>query len=170
MAYTWVTRFRYSVFPHPSTPRPPSLPPHLSDVLDNPAIHAAFIILFVVAMLALLCTTFCNPGIVCATKTKGSLKPVRAIEQIPPNFFYEKPRCIPDFHIDCRRPRPGKPLKNTRLLYRMLGWLAALLTAKFALTLHLDWQVVKLPHTKHCSTCNNCVTVVNCFPFRAMDV
>jgi hypothetical protein len=48
------------------------------DVPDNPAIHAIFLFLFVVSMLTLFLTVFCDPGI-CVTETKDSLKPVRTI-------------------------------------------------------------------------------------------
>jgi hypothetical protein len=56
---------------HPRTP---------SDARANPAMHAAFMFLFVVFMLALLRTVFCDPGI-CMAKTKDALKPVREIPQ-----------------------------------------------------------------------------------------
>jgi hypothetical protein len=52
------------------------------DVPDNPAIHAIFLFLFVVSMLTLFLTVFCDlgPGI-CATGTKDGLKPVRTNAQ-----------------------------------------------------------------------------------------
>lgn len=56
MAYAWVTRLQY-------------------DVPDNLAIHAIFLLLFVVSMLMLFLTVFCDPGI-CATETKYGLKPI----------------------------------------------------------------------------------------------
>jgi hypothetical protein len=49
-------------------------------VADNPAMHAMFLILFVVSMLTLVLTVFCDPGIY-ATETKDGLKPVRTIPQ-----------------------------------------------------------------------------------------
>ncbi|KAF8498213.1 ankyrin repeat-containing domain protein [Russula emetica] len=56
MAYAWVTRLRH-------------------DAPNNPGMHAAFLFLFVVFMLALLCTVFCDPG-KSATQTKDALKPI----------------------------------------------------------------------------------------------
>jgi hypothetical protein len=49
-----------------------------SDAPDNPAMHAAFLFLFVVSMLVLLRTVFCDPGI-SPTLTKDALKPVSSI-------------------------------------------------------------------------------------------
>ena len=73
--------------------RPRPYPYTLSDLPDNPAIHVAFLFLFVLSMLALLLTAFSDPGI-CATEKGDSLKLVRKIEGIPSH--YEKPWCIPD--------------------------------------------------------------------------
>jgi hypothetical protein len=50
------------------------------DVPDDPGIHAMFLSSFVVSLLTLFLTVFCDPGI-CATETKDGLKPVRTIPQ-----------------------------------------------------------------------------------------
>jgi hypothetical protein len=72
-------------FPTPLS-SPSSYPDTPSDALDNPAMHAAFLSLLVISVLALICTEFCNPGI-CATLTKDTLKPVRSIS---PKNVYER--------------------------------------------------------------------------------
>jgi hypothetical protein len=48
------------------------------DAPDNPAMHAMFLFLFVVSMLTLFLTAFCDLGI-CTTETKDDLKPVRTV-------------------------------------------------------------------------------------------
>jgi hypothetical protein len=55
------------------------------DVPENPAIHAIFLLLFVISILTLFLTAFCDPGI-CATETKDGLKPVR----LSPSLLQEK--------------------------------------------------------------------------------
>ena len=50
------------------------------DLPDNPPIHAIFLFLFVVSMLSLFLTIFCDRGI-CGTETKDGLKPVRTMPQ-----------------------------------------------------------------------------------------
>jgi hypothetical protein len=71
---------------YPAPTRCASLPHYLSPVLtptpsdapDNPAVHATFLILLLIFLLALFCTVFYDPG-VCETLTKDALKPVRSI-------------------------------------------------------------------------------------------
>ena len=92
-------------FPTP-LPSPSSYPDTPSDAPDNPAMHAAFLSLLVISMLALICLEFCDPGI-CATLTKDTLKPVRSIFA---QNVYEKVSYTSNFHTDHRRPRPEKPL------------------------------------------------------------
>ena len=65
MAYIWVSRLRYGAFP--DTAVISRFHSYVrSDAPRKPFIHAAFVLLFVLCVVAFLCTMFCDPG-VCAT-------------------------------------------------------------------------------------------------------
>ncbi|KAH9969434.1 DHHC palmitoyltransferase-domain-containing protein [Lactifluus volemus] len=93
MAYAWISRLRHDAF-------------------HKPFIHAAFILLFVLCMVALLCTMFCDPGI-CTT-------PRSALKSITEELVQHKRLGTEEFCVDC--------------------------------------LVAKPPNTRHCHTCNKCVT------------
>jgi hypothetical protein len=94
VAYGWFTRLRYGVLRYPTIQF--QLLPYTSDAPDNPAVHAAFLFLLVISVLALIYSEFGDPGI-CATLTKDALKPVRSIY---PKNVNEKLSYISYFHAD----------------------------------------------------------------------